>query len=152
MQYVFGNTLICADADAAKLMSAREKGVRMKAVTLQGDVYNPSGTLEGGSAPASNQILVKVQALRKAQIDLDQREGEASKVEADFEKAQGAMDKSARARKALDLKLHEVSLLEARVSESNATRVRSLVVGCIAAIVDTRTDHRRSRTTQDHYR
>ena len=50
MDYVFGNTLICADAETAKRVTF-DPSVRMKSITLEGDSYDPSGTLSGGSSP-----------------------------------------------------------------------------------------------------
>jgi structural maintenance of chromosome 2 len=35
----------------------------MRSVTLDGDVYDPSGTLSGGSAPSGDGVLVHVQEL-----------------------------------------------------------------------------------------
>ena len=62
MAYVFSDTLVCADAESAKKVTfAPEIGVR--SVTLDGDVYDPSGTLSGGSAPRGSGILIKVQEL-----------------------------------------------------------------------------------------
>ena len=64
MEYVFGNTLICTDADTAKRVTF-DKNVRTKSVTLEGDVYDPSGTLQGGSKPSSAGILVDMQTLKE---------------------------------------------------------------------------------------
>ena len=66
MSYVFSDTLICDDAASAKLVTF-SKEVGVKSVTLDGDVYDPSGTLSGGSAPNSSGILVKVQELQEAE-------------------------------------------------------------------------------------
>lgn len=48
MQYVFGNCFICDDsASAKKLAFTKEVGIR--SVTMEGDDFNPGGTLTGGS-------------------------------------------------------------------------------------------------------
>jgi structural maintenance of chromosome 2 len=44
--HVFGQTLICENAEAAQAI-AFDKQVRTKCVTYDGDVYDPSGTLTG---------------------------------------------------------------------------------------------------------
>lgn len=59
MEYVFGSTFICNSKEAAALM-AFDRRFGYRAVTVQGDVYEPSGTLSGGSAPSSGGILEKV--------------------------------------------------------------------------------------------
>ncbi|CAG8773612.1 14534_t:CDS:2, partial [Acaulospora morrowiae] len=45
MEYVFGGTLICSDADTANKITFNKR-VLTKSVTLDGDVYDPSGTLQ----------------------------------------------------------------------------------------------------------
>jgi structural maintenance of chromosome 2 len=50
--HALGSTFICADAGAAKAVAfARETG-GARCVTLDGDVYEPGGTLAGGAPPA----------------------------------------------------------------------------------------------------
>lgn len=53
LEFVFGNTVICADKDAAKAATFEAK---LRSVTVEGDVYEPSGTLTGGSAPSSKYV------------------------------------------------------------------------------------------------
>ncbi len=49
--YVFSDTLICDDAESAKRVTFhREVGVR--SVTLQGDVYDPSGKYKSFWTPS----------------------------------------------------------------------------------------------------
>lgn len=122
MEYVFGNTLICPDAATANLVTFHNE-IRMRSVTLQGDVYDPSGTLSGGSKSSGGGVLVKVQQLKKVKHELAQRVAALEAVERDWERARVAMDRFRDARKNLDLKSHELGLLEERVQESNATRV-----------------------------
>lgn len=122
MEYVFGNTLICPDAATANLVTFHNE-IRMRSVTLQGDVYDPSGTLSGGSKSSGGGVLVKVQQLKKVEHELAQRVAALEAVERDWERARVAMDRFRDARKNLDLKSHELGLLEERVQESNATRV-----------------------------
>ncbi|KAI8447921.1 SMCs flexible hinge, partial [Phakopsora pachyrhizi] len=66
MEFVFGNTLICPDARTAKEVTFDQK-VCMKSVTQDGDIYNPSGALSGGSKPSTSGILIKVQELKKVE-------------------------------------------------------------------------------------
>lgn len=48
LAWVFGNTLVCRDADTAKRVTFHPR-VKRRCVTLDGDVYDPSGTLSGGA-------------------------------------------------------------------------------------------------------
>lgn len=124
MAFVFGETLICDDAESAKAVTfARDIGVR--SVTLQGDVYDPSGTLSGGAAPHSNEALIRVQEL----LETDNRLREASErlghLEREEARTRSIREKWQSVTRELDLKEHEMRLLEEQVGGSNATKVRS---------------------------
>ncbi|KAI5475198.1 nuclear condensin complex protein, partial [Pseudohyphozyma bogoriensis] len=122
MEYVFGNTLICPDAKTANLVTFNQQ-VKMRSVTLDGDVYDPSGTLSGGSKSSGGGVLIKVQKLKKVEAELREKKEELRKVEKEWDDARGKMNAWNQAKKAVDLKKHEVTLLEERVKESNATRI-----------------------------
>lgn len=122
MSYVFGSTLICDDADTAKTVAFHPQ-IKLKSVTVQGDVYNPSGTLEGGSAPNSNQILIRLQELQGLETELAARQTELQAIEKRWQGLQAGINKMKQARSAYDIQLHEVRELEARVSDSNSSRV-----------------------------
>ena len=47
MEFVFGNVLICKDMDTAKKV-AFDPSVMKKCVTLEGESFDPAGTLTGG--------------------------------------------------------------------------------------------------------
>lgn len=127
MEYVFGNTLICPNAAAANDVTFN-KDIQMRSVTLDGDVYDPSGTLSGGSKSTGGGVLVKVQKLHKIEEELRQKEKEQAAAEKEWEVAKVSMDKFKKASKELELKVHELGLLEERVGESSATRVSSTLL------------------------
>ena len=122
MAYVFGDTFVCADKESAKAVTF-DKRIGVKSVTLEGDVYDPSGTLSGGAAPSSSGLLVKVQELRAIEKDIAQHRAEHDKVKAELATAQRAIDEWKRDTRELNLKKHEVGLLEEQVNGSNATKV-----------------------------
>jgi structural maintenance of chromosome 2 len=122
MAYVFGDTLICADSASAKAVTFNSQ-IGMKSVTLEGDVYDPSGTLSGGAAPTSSGILTKVQEMNKARENLREAQAELTKLEKENEKSQDVKSKWKELKKAIDLKEHELGLLKEQIGGSNATRV-----------------------------
>lgn len=65
MSYVFGRTIVCSDMDAAKKVTFH-KDIRAKTVTLDGDVFEPSGTLTGGAKPKTLPVLKSLQELNAA--------------------------------------------------------------------------------------
>lgn len=123
MTYVFGDTLICSDSTSAKAVTFNGQ-IGMKSVTLDGDVYDPSGTLSGGAAPTSSGLLTKVQGMKRAQLELNAAETELVKLEKEDAKLQGVKTKWRDLRRSLELKEHEVALLKEQVEGSNAVQVR----------------------------
>ncbi|OBZ73328.1 Structural maintenance of chromosomes protein 2 [Grifola frondosa] len=122
MIYAFGGTLICEDAESAKLVTfSREVGV--KSVTLDGDVYDPSGTLSGGSAPSGNGILIKVQELLDAEGKLGEARGRLDMLEREDERSRASREKWRKSKRELEIKEHQMQLLEEQVGGSNATRI-----------------------------
>lgn len=122
MEFVFGNTLICADAATAKSVTF-DNSVRMKSVTLEGDVYDPAGTLSGGSKPSSAGVLVKVQELTLIERALNDARATLAKCETDARAAKEQIVSYNKLKRQLDLKAHQVTLLESQVEGSNATRI-----------------------------
>ncbi|UZJ57028.1 hypothetical protein CBS101457_006348 [Exobasidium rhododendri] len=133
MEYVFGNTLICADAETAKRVTF-DNAVRMKSVTLEGDVYDPAGTLSGGSKPSSGGLLLKMQELGTVERELAQARRVMESCEAAKRKAKDQMAAFAKSKREVDLKRHQVTLLESQVEGSNATRIISEVEQCKKSI------------------
>ncbi len=126
MAYVFGDTLICDDAASAKLVTFSKEVGGVRSVTLDGDVYDPSGTLSGGSAPSSSGVLVKVQELQRAEQRLREATQQLQQLEADAAKNNQVRERWRQMSSALELKHHEVTLMQQQVEGSNASRVRCL--------------------------
>eukprot|EP00960_Hanusia_phi_P060694 764585-Hanusia_phi.AAC.5 len=89
MKYVLGKTMVCKDVEAAKSCAFND-GIRVKvpqscpfplphilvqSVTLEGDLFDPAGTLTGGTrAPTSSSILTKFGDLLDKKEELEKRE------------------------------------------------------------------------------
>jgi structural maintenance of chromosome 2 len=58
-----------------------DKQVWKRSVSLTGDVFDPSGTLTGGSRSHSASILAKLGGLSEAEATLRQKEAELQQVE-----------------------------------------------------------------------
>ncbi|PIL32520.1 hypothetical protein GSI_05223 [Ganoderma sinense ZZ0214-1] len=135
MFYVFGGTFICEDAETAKQITfSREVGV--KSVTLDGDVYDPSGTLSGGSAPSGSGVLVQVQELIEAEGNLTQARETLAKLEREAAGSQGAREQWRSLSRDLGLKEHELELLQKQVDASNASRIGGQVEQMKKTIAD----------------
>ena len=120
--YVFGDTLICDNAETAKLVTFADT-VLTRSVTLDGDVYDPTGMLSGGSAPNSTRILVQVQELLEIENKLRDAQTRLSTLEKEEEKSRNIRNSWKNLTRELEIKEHELKLLEEQVEGSNAALV-----------------------------
>jgi structural maintenance of chromosome 2 len=127
MAYVFGDMLVCQDKETAQKVTFN-KAVGVKSVTLEGDVYDPSGTLSGGAAPNSSGTIIKVQEVNKLEKDIQAAQVELDDVLKNLNQAKASIDAYRKVKKEADLKQHEISLLEQQVQSSNGAKV-SLIAG-----------------------
>ena len=125
MLYVFSDTLICADAESAKKVTfSSEVGVR--SVTLEGDMYDPSGSLTGGAAPSGSGILIRAQELMEIGGRLETAKRALAGLEKEGERKKQAREEWRRLKGELEMKEHEGRLMEEQVGGSNAARVGAL--------------------------
>ncbi|KAL1953746.1 hypothetical protein VTO42DRAFT_2310 [Malbranchea cinnamomea] len=122
MQYVFGSTLVCQDADTAKKVTF-DPSVRMKSVTLEGDVYDPSGTLSGGSAPNSSGVLLIMQKLNQVMSELNENERALQRLQDTMVKEKRRLDAAKAIKQELDLKLHEIKLTEEQINGNSSSSI-----------------------------
>lgn len=131
MAYAFGDSIICNDPESAKAVTFN-KAVGVKTVTVQGDVYDPSGTMSGGSAPSGNGVLLRVQELNQVQAKLTEAKGTIQELENGETTA--ARSQWAALKRDLEIKTHQLSLLEEQIEGSNASRVRNFSCWLIVEI------------------
>ncbi|KAG6868858.1 hypothetical protein C0993_008987 [Termitomyces sp. T159_Od127] len=124
--YVFGDNLICDDAESAKRVTF-SKDVGVRSVTLEGDVYDPSGTLSGGSAPSGSGILVRVQALLAVGVHLAEAKEQLEALEDEARKGMKVREGWKRLSRELEMKAHEAKLMEQQVEGSNAALIGTQV-------------------------
>ena len=122
MEYIFGSTFICDDAETAKLVTF-DPAVRMRCVTVEGDVYDPSGTLSGGSKPQSSGILIQIQKLNEITNLLEAAKTELRQLAAVMESEGKKIEEARKLQQQLDLKDHEIKLSEEQISGNSASRV-----------------------------
>lgn len=154
---MFNDTMICDDPQSAQAVTfARNVGVR--SVTLEGDVYEPSGTMSGGAAPSGSGVLVRAQELRAAEERVAQARGTLEALEREEAAARPGRDAWRARTRELQIKEHELRLLGEQVGSSNAARVRASSSLCIAIFFVTETplpmfllDWRASRTAPAVY-
>ena len=122
MEYVFGSTLICEDAETAKRVTF-DPAVRLKSVTLEGDVYDPSGTLSGGSSPNSSGVLVTLQTLNGLSKALQAKETALAQLRSVMAREKQKLDSARQIKQDLDLKMHEIKLTEEQIEGNSSSSV-----------------------------
>ncbi|KAL1747405.1 RecF/RecN/SMC [Schizophyllum fasciatum] len=120
MQFVFGSTFICEDAEAAKEVTYK---ANVRTVTLQGDIYEPSGSLTGGSAPAGAGVLTRMQKLIEVADALDEARKRLASLQREEQKSAKVREQWAALARQLDMKRHELQLAEAQMKGSNAAQI-----------------------------
>ncbi|KAF5874132.1 putative condensin subunit protein [Botrytis fragariae] len=148
MDYVFGNTLICADAATAKRVTF-DPSVRMKSITLEGDSYDPSGTLSGGSSPNSSGVLVTMQKLNELNKELKSQERELADLQATIAREKKKMDQARKIKQELDLKSHEVKLTEEQIGSNSSSSIIQEIENMKASIVQLKQDLFDAKKRQD---
>ncbi|KAJ3110659.1 Structural maintenance of chromosomes protein 2 [Physocladia obscura] len=137
MKFVFGSTLICKDTNSAKQVTFDQR-VKMKSVTLDGDVYDPQGTLSGGSRPKSSNILLKFQEYNTVRKDMRKENLILERLCDEIQKAEVVVEKHRSARKQLELGEHECGLLEGQISSNTNSQI-ILQVEAIKSEIETQT-------------
>jgi len=122
MEYVFGSTFVCDDPSTAKSVTF-DPAVRMKSVTLEGDVYDPSGTLSGGSAPQSSGVLVTMQKLNEITLELSTQERALGLLQSTMAREKKKLDAAKKIKQDLDLKSHEIRLAEEQIDGNSSSSV-----------------------------
>lgn len=117
MRYVFGSTFVCRELDAARRVTFH-KGVMTRSVTLDGDVFDPAGTLTGGSRTQPGaSILQQLEQVRALRADLEAHRSALRDIEARL----GALQQSAaqvdvRTRER-DVRQHATELAQAQLEQ-----------------------------------
>jgi len=74
MEFVFGNCFVCNTSEIArKIAYNQNKNYNTKCVNLDGDEFDPSGLMKGGSSNANESILKKVDDLSSIQNKIKEK-------------------------------------------------------------------------------
>lgn len=122
MEYTFGNVIICDNSEVAKEI-AFDKRVRNRTVTLEGDSFDPSGVMTGGSRNSIGSLLQKMTDLAGATVELEMQLKELAGAESMLQRfeSQGAAVRGVE--RDLDLKKHALKMCEGKLAESSYTQI-----------------------------
>ena len=147
MDYVFGTTLICQDAETAKKVTF-DPAVRLKSVTLEGDVYDPSGTLSGGSPPNTSGVLVILQKLNEVTKEMQRQEAELNELHETIKRDQKKLASMKATKQELDLKTHEIKLTEDQINGNSSSSIITAVEQMRGDIIQLKADMTEAKNRQ----
>ena len=117
MKYVFGRSFVCRDSKAAREVTFN-KDIRTKCVTLEGDVFQPTGTLSGGSRPQTASVLERLQALTAAKKELEQHQQLLARIDEQLAAVQKSSAEYRQLKNKKEMKTHETELIQQRIAAS----------------------------------
>ncbi|CAN1267092.1 Structural maintenance of chromosomes protein 2-2 [Linum perenne] len=120
MEYVFGSTFVCKSTDAAK-------EVRTPSVTLEGDIFQPSGLLTGGSRRGGGDLLRQLHELAEAESKLELHQKTLAEIEVKIKELMPLYKQFVDQRKQLELKMYDLSLFQGRAEQNEHHKLGELV-------------------------
>jgi len=117
MKYVFGGYLVCDTPETAKQVTFHPN-VRVRSVTKDGDLYDPAGTITGGSAPRGGNILMRLQELAELERRVYTQHKEYEQAAAHLQKMQAASAQYMAIDRDIKCKEHELTLIDERINRS----------------------------------
>ncbi|XP_063277812.1 structural maintenance of chromosomes protein 2 [Prinia subflava] len=117
MEYVFGTTLVCNNMDNAKKVTF-DKRIMTRSVTLDGDVFDPQGTLHGGASSQAAPILSKLQEVKGVEIELKKKESELAAVENELASLKMVAERYQQLKQQWEMKSEEAALLDKKLHQS----------------------------------
>ncbi|XP_062368649.1 structural maintenance of chromosomes protein 2 [Cinclus cinclus] len=117
MEYVFGTTLVCNNMDNAKKVTF-DKRIMTRSVTLDGDVFDPQGTLHGGASSQATPILSKLQEMKAVEVELKKKESELAAVENELASLKTVAGKYQQLKQQWEMKSEEAELLHKKLQQS----------------------------------
>ncbi|XP_052557368.1 structural maintenance of chromosomes protein 2 [Tympanuchus pallidicinctus] len=117
MEYVFGTTLVCSSMANAKKVTF-DKRIMRKAVTLQGDIFDPQGTLSGGASSNITPILSKLKTMREAEDKVKIKKSQLEAVEKELANLKNAAEKYQHLKQQWEMKSEEAELLQTKIQQS----------------------------------
>uniref|UniRef100_A0A7N0ZUI2 SMC hinge domain-containing protein n=1 Tax=Kalanchoe fedtschenkoi TaxID=63787 RepID=A0A7N0ZUI2_KALFE len=126
MEYVFGSTFVCKTLDAAKEV-AFNREIRTPSVTLEGDIFQPSGLLTGGSRKGGGDLLRQIHALSDAEAKLSVHQKRLSEIEAKISELMPFKKSFTDLKAQLELKSYDLSLFQSRAEQNEHHKLGELV-------------------------
>ncbi|CAB3219835.1 unnamed protein product [Arctia plantaginis] len=147
MAWVFGGTLVCRDLDTAKRVTFHP-AVRRRCVTLDGDVFDPSGTLSGGARQKGGSVLLQLQELKQLEQTLQATEAQLSQDTAELNAMQQAAEKYTSTQQKYEMMSHELEVIKARLATTSTAQLHAEIQSLRAQVEELTAAVERDKVTQ----
>ena len=114
---VFGNCMICSNEKIARAI-AQSAEIRIKSVSLQGDVMSVGGTMTGGSSGNLGELLTKLGVYKARSAELKGIGAESAEISAALKKMEAIGARAKDIVSNLELRKHALQLCEAKMAGS----------------------------------
>lgn len=119
MEYIFGSVFITKDPNTSKTITFNPN-IRARSVTLDGDVYDPSGTLSGGSRRQGGSILLTIQSYNKLSSEIKMLQNDLQEVTLKLQQQEKLSRGTLELQKQTSLAKHSLELLKKKMENSSS--------------------------------
>ncbi|KAB2020157.1 hypothetical protein ES319_D07G048500v1 [Gossypium barbadense] len=126
MEYVFGATFVYKTTDAAKEV-AFNREIRTPSVTLEGDIFQPSGLLTGGSRRGGGDLLRQLHDLAECESKLAGHQKRLSEIKMKIADLQPLQKRFMHLKAQLELKMHDLSLFQNRAEKNEYLKLAEMI-------------------------
>jgi len=126
MAWIFGQIFVCKDMETAKKIAFHEK-IMKKCVTLEGDLFDPAGTLSGGAPAKTGSIILKLEELKDIQNELNNKECLLKNIELALQDIVKTAEKYSSLKQKHDLLTYEISIVRQRLQQTSYHKIKEEV-------------------------
>lgn len=126
MTWIFGQIFICKDMETAKKIAFHDK-IMKKCVTLEGDLFDPVGTLSGGAPAKSGSIILKLEELKEIRNELNYKEQRLREIESALSNIGKTAERYASLKQKYDLLTYEISMIQQKLQQTSYHKIKEEV-------------------------
>eukprot|EP00002_Diphylleia_rotans_P004444 TRINITY_DN13288_c0_g1_i1.p1 TRINITY_DN13288_c0_g1~~TRINITY_DN13288_c0_g1_i1.p1 ORF type:complete len:1250 (+),score=317.58 TRINITY_DN13288_c0_g1_i1:52-3801(+) len=123
LSYVFGGSLVCRDLDTAKTVTFH-RDVMARSVTFEGDVFDPAGTLTGGSQPDTRSILATLHEYNDLKAASAEKEADLARIRSKLKEISTLAKQYEQTMKRVELCQHQYNLTQERLKNSSYQQMK----------------------------
>merc|ERR1712113_1124459 len=125
IEYTFGGAFVCKNINTAKKIAFGQ--VKVRAVTTNGDDFNPGGFITGGSRNLTGSVLKKLSELRELENKITEHFSKLNEIESRLQSLLNTNKKHTELNNKLEIKKNYIVMLEDKLKTSEESQKAELV-------------------------